>query len=120
MTDKLEQMRKNGIDLKLRREIDDILYLGILMNWFMKSTDCMVVRTDNHTFTILQAPNVNQITIQKSILKYSQQMPFEVIMHILDFVSTLHKSTLQLIEDLHPTTGTLQILYPSITEIDFR
>jgi|GEM_PF-7119663 len=120
MIDKLKQLRKNGIDLKLRKEIDDILYLGILLHWFRESTDCKVVRTDNHTLTILQAPNVYQIKIERSILKHSQQMPLEVIMHILEFVSTQHKSTLLLIEAIHPTTGTLKVLYPSITEIDFR
>ncbi len=97
-----------------------MLYLGLLVHWLNHTKNESVIRTDNHTMTILDSPSFHQVTIQNSVLKLSSQFPIQHLMNILDFVATKHKETIDIIERLHPTTGMLTVMHPSATVIDFK
>jgi hypothetical protein len=108
--DKMKDLDKFGINLKLKTEEDEIVYCEVLRQWFEDMDNYTSFIIDDREFGLdyISGGEESSITIyiQDSAIRFSPVSgdPYYAVMDVLQFIAEMHKDVVEALESRRTVT----------------
>jgi hypothetical protein len=106
LMDKLQDLDKFGIDLKLERYEDEVIYCEILRQWFEGLEQYTSYVIDEREFgleyiSVTGEDSATTIYIKDSAIRFSSVSgdPYYAVMDVLEFIAKMHKEVVKLLSE---------------------
>lgn len=104
LMDKMQDLDRFGINLKLEREEDEVIYCEVLRQWFEKRDGYDSYVIDDREFGLEYMSDTGEdsaiaIYIKESAIRFSPISgdPYYAVMDTLEFIAHLHKDVVKLL-----------------------
>ena len=105
LIEKMKDIENFGIDLKLKREEDEITYCNILRQWFEQNDNYSAYVIDEREFGLEYISDTGEesalsIYLKDSAIRFIPVSgdPFYAVMDVLQFIAELHKEVIGVLE----------------------
>lgn len=108
--DKMKDLDRFGINLKLKTEEDEIVYCEVLRQWFEDMDNYTSFIIDDREFGLdyISGGEESSITIyiQDSAIRFSPVSgdPYYAVMDVLQFIAEMHKDVVEALESRRTVT----------------
>jgi hypothetical protein len=108
--DKMKDLDRFGINLKLKTEEDEIVYCEVLRQWFEDMDNYTSFIIDDREFGLdyISGGEESSITIyiQDSAIRFSPVSgdPYYAVMDVLQFIAEMHKDVVEALESRRAVT----------------
>jgi hypothetical protein len=106
LMDKLQDLDRFGIDIKLERYEDEVIYCEVLRQWFEGLEQYTTYVIDEREFgleyiSVTGEDSATTIYIKDSAIRFTSVSgdPYFAVMDVLEFVAKMHKEVVKLLSE---------------------